>query len=359
MNALPKFCVFCGAKPENKTKEHVIPKWLIELTGYPERKINVGVGITKQKEVKLREFSFSSFHFPACAKCNEEFSVLENATKPVIEKILIKDFISNYEINILLNWFDKVRIGVWLAALLLDREAAPVDPHFYIKKRMAEKDRCLFVYELNDHLRGIQFIGFDTPAFLFTPSCFALCVNNFYFFNMSIDFLFAKNIGFPFPSKKTFIPNDNRVKMIFHEGSEKIKMPLIRKSFVSSSIEIYQPIIPKEIIQLKGDLENFYRCDYVKGNCLDFKQGLGDIFYNNCGSIVKLDNETELCLSDASITYQREKFFKIFLRQVLETQLYLTMQMPSDENLTIEGQKRINKTQKSILKFQKEYIKLI
>jgi hypothetical protein len=34
---MDKFCVFCGESPENKNKEHVIPQWLIRMTGYSKR----------------------------------------------------------------------------------------------------------------------------------------------------------------------------------------------------------------------------------------------------------------------------------------------------------------------------------
>jgi hypothetical protein len=30
---MAEVCVFCGERPQSKTKEHVIPKWLIEMTG--------------------------------------------------------------------------------------------------------------------------------------------------------------------------------------------------------------------------------------------------------------------------------------------------------------------------------------
>jgi len=64
-----KFCVFCGQKPENKNKEHVLPKWLIKLTGKPNRQINVGLNFSdfeKDTEIKERQYSINSFTLPAC-----------------------------------------------------------------------------------------------------------------------------------------------------------------------------------------------------------------------------------------------------------------------------------------------------
>jgi hypothetical protein len=38
-----KVCVFCGEKPTNKTKEHIIPEWLIELTGDINRDFTISL----------------------------------------------------------------------------------------------------------------------------------------------------------------------------------------------------------------------------------------------------------------------------------------------------------------------------
>lgn len=363
MTALPKFCVFCGNKPDNKTKEHIIPKWLIKLTGKPYRKINLGIQIDHKNEkydFKLREFSFSAFHFPACKKCNEEFSALENETKPIIEKILLKNFLTNTEINILLNWFDKVRIGLWLGSLLLDQEVAHINPKFHINNRIAKKDRSLFVYEINDDLKGVQFLGSNTPAFKFTPSCFSLCINNFYFFNISIDFLFARNIGFPFPVKKIMVPKSIGTLYEFSKGLDKVKLPLIKRSFANASFEIFQPIIPKETGDITTNIDDYFNCSYVKENCLDFKNGLGDIFYSDNSSLIKLDKETKLCFSEDSIKYDRKEFMKVMAKQVIDTQLYLTIQMmPSLEELSPSEKKEVTKIQNNIIKLQKKYRELI
>jgi hypothetical protein len=56
---MDKFCVFCGEKPENKNKEHIIPKWLIELTGNPNRQANFGsVWVPENSEFSEKVFAF-------------------------------------------------------------------------------------------------------------------------------------------------------------------------------------------------------------------------------------------------------------------------------------------------------------
>jgi len=351
-----KFCVFCGEKPNDKTKEHVIPQWLMRMTGDPNRKVNLGIDtahIRNKNELKYREFSFSSFQFPACDLCNGEFSDLETKTKVIVDKIFAKDLLTNWEINTLLNWFDKVRVGLWLGALLLDREMGP-DPKFFIKNRMAEKDRALFIYELNDDWQGLQFVGFNTPGFLFSPSCFSLCINNLVFFNISSDYLIARNIGFPFPEKQN-LREDGLTEFQFKKGLEKFKMPILKEHFHKASIEIYQPIIIKNIREsIEKDPQ--FNSKYIKENSLDFKLGLGDIFYYDNGELLKVDNETAICLTDDSTKIDRVKFNDINVKQVFEMQLKL-IKMGSTLDLTLESRRNIKNTYKSIIDMQSLFIK--
>lgn len=363
VDKLPKFCVFCGNKPENKNKEHIIPQWLMKLTGDPNRKINLGVDFTafrKNGEFKFREFAFTSFQFPACTTCNNKYSSMEAKTKLIIEKVLKKEYIATNEINTLLDWFDKVRVGLWLGALLLNREIAPVDPNFHIEKRIAEKDRCLFVYEMNDNWEGVQFIGFNAPAFLFSPSCFSLCINNFYFFNLSTDFLFSRNIGFPFPHKLYYHQDDNRIVSEFSNGLGKIKTPLIKRNHFTTtpSIEIYQPIVPTKTIEFIDQTSNFWSADYVKTNCINYLKGLGKIFYMNGRELISLEEDEEICFSDETI-YERDILKDALVKQVLNEQLFSINNLPSTEKLKKESRKNIKETQLSVLKMQTDFMSLL
>ena len=84
---MEKFCVFCGKKPQAKTVEHIIPKWLIELTGDPKR---IGFfGVKYEEGFPKRKFSLNQFQFPSCSTCNAFFSDLENNTKKIIWKIFL------------------------------------------------------------------------------------------------------------------------------------------------------------------------------------------------------------------------------------------------------------------------------
>ena len=54
-----RFCVFCGAKPNKKSREHIIPQWLIELTGDPQRQAVFGPFLDERtRELTYRNFAF-------------------------------------------------------------------------------------------------------------------------------------------------------------------------------------------------------------------------------------------------------------------------------------------------------------
>lgn len=177
-------CVFCGSETREKTKEHIIPKWLIEKTGPKNRIINLGLNYNKlfsSGEEKYIQFSFDKFTFPACESCNEKYGQqLEGKTKSVFEKIEQSTVLSKDEIMLLLDWFDKVRIGLWLEMLSLNKNYAGIHPKFHIDKRIALHDRTLFVYRAESPA-GINFFGVSSPLFSCFPSCFTLRVNNYFF----------------------------------------------------------------------------------------------------------------------------------------------------------------------------------
>src|ERR1035438_633033 len=85
MSASSKFCVFCGEAPESKNKEHIIPRWLLEMTGDPSRKVFLGIDHTRNPP-SIRSFAFDAFTFPACKGCNEGFSEFESSAKAIIQK---------------------------------------------------------------------------------------------------------------------------------------------------------------------------------------------------------------------------------------------------------------------------------
>lgn len=331
------------------------------MTGDPKREIYLGVNtqlLRKEDKFEQRKFSFQSFQFPACEVCNNKYSKLEGEVKPIIEKIISHGYTNNDEINTLLDWFDKVRTGLWLGSLLLDSEIAPVNPKFFINQRIASKDRGLMIYELNDEWKGTQFMGFNSPAFQFSPSCFSLTINNHYFFNFSYEFLFSKELGFPYAKNTVFQQEDDMVLSNMKEGLENIGKRPIKIPIKTPSIEIYQPIFSKKLIEIE-DSSRIYNSDFIKEHSFNYDNGLGSIFYRDGNKILPLDFDSELQLSDSSIKYDRNKFEKIIAKQVFDFQSYLLKKMPSTKNLDKESKTYMDEKIKSIEEMQNKFATLI
>lgn len=337
-----KYCVFCGQKPNSKTKEHVIPHWLISLTGKPQRKVNLGmIKTADEKAFTQRQYSFDAFTFPACDKCNQTYSELEGKTKNIIEKILSDDNLTASEVSILLDWFDKVRVGLWLGYHQLDKNIANISPTFHISTRIGQYDRALFVAKSDSSTPKLNFGGSDTLSFAFTPSAFTLIINNYYFTNVSFHFLFSRRIGFPYPTTIKAIPeeeSDSRVEADISRGQERIMHPLIRFPTGLRCIEIYQPMFKGGLIE--GQIED-YNCDYVRTNSLDFETGAGAIFKVQDGVFTRHLHNEEIKLSP-SYTYRDEIIFFKSAINVLKWQNHLNTLQP-DTSLLIKDQRKYRK----------------
>ncbi|MBW7997031.1 MAG: hypothetical protein FVQ81_10785 [Candidatus Glassbacteria bacterium] len=250
--------MFCGNKPKNKSNEHVLPRWLLKLTGEPSRQAKHG--IVKSSQPKIRQYAFDEFKFPSCAECNEKYSELENKAKNVVENILHEAQLTNIDISCLLDWFDKVRIGLWLAYYYLDKNIASVRPAYHISSRIRKYDRLLVLVKIKDAPKGINYTDCESLCFYHTPSCFSLRINEYYILNMSFEFLFSHRIGFPFP-KRTWYLEDNNLVIDLEAGIERYMLPLIRKPFLLSGTEFYQPIFSHW--DKREEIKYFYDCDSV------------------------------------------------------------------------------------------------
>lgn len=266
---LSKFCVFCGKKPENKNAEHIIPQWLINLTGNKARTCNL-------EGAAPNNMPFIAFKFPACEKCNTEFSALEGAVKPVVMNILAGNPVTAKDINLLLDWMDKVRVGLWLAMLYLNKEVDEMNPHMHIKSRMGLKDRVLVIERVPECDDGIIFTGPGTVSFKYWPSCFQLRINNYVFTSVSEYGLVARRLGFPYCDRMKFLDIENVQFNTIIKGTGRVVSPVV-KSLMSDSekVIIYQPMFK----HMNTLAPNLYDSEYVKSHSLDVQNGVGGIFY--------------------------------------------------------------------------------
>jgi hypothetical protein len=87
--------------------------WLIRLTGDPNRQANIHVDFAV--EAKVKRFAFDQFTLPACGACNAGFATMEARAEPTMRMILGEQALSEEDWDLLLSWFDKVRVGLWLS----------------------------------------------------------------------------------------------------------------------------------------------------------------------------------------------------------------------------------------------------
>jgi len=274
-----KFCIFCGKKPENKNLEHVIPQWLIKMTGRENKDV-----FTDFPE-DHKHLNFMNFKFPACTKCNTKYAYLEKQVKPIMVAVLDGKPISGAQASLLMDWFDKVRIGLWLAEMYFDPELkANIQPHFFIDSRTAKTDRMLSIQRVNMPGKGIYFIGTNSAMFTFSPSAFTMLINDMFFINASNHNLVSPKLGFPVLARTKFIdPFLGKVTYSVHSGRHKVTNPIITDFIPNpNSVTFYQPIM-KEYVNEPIILND----NYVLKHCYDINVGLGGVFVQqgNTGNI--------------------------------------------------------------------------
>lgn len=129
---MKKICVFCGRQRRGKSLEHVLPQWLIELKGNPKRTAEFGYEKSEKGKFVRRRFAFDALKFPSCEECNRKFAILEEVVKPIMQTMMLEGSLSESELSTLLDWFDKVRIGLWLGFLYLSKNPLEIRPHYYV-----------------------------------------------------------------------------------------------------------------------------------------------------------------------------------------------------------------------------------
>jgi len=269
---MKRLCVFCGRNPQSKNREHILPQWLIAHTGSPDRKVMFG---HDKNTGRPRLFAYQSFTFPACEECNSRFSSLEATTKPILLELLDSKPLSNIQLHYLLDWFDKVRVGLWLAFYFLDKNIGGIQPMFHIASRIGLHDRILQIIRVEGGGDDLSFRGCDMPAFYYTPSCFSMIINTYCFINISSPFLFSQAIGFPYP-KCGHLRDDGLVDYELADAKEELSCPVMPGWLEFEGTALYQPMFgcQARIPAYQG----YYNNAYVRKNSLSFERGIGQIF---------------------------------------------------------------------------------
>jgi len=85
------------------------------------------------------EVAMSRIGGQACTSCNDEFSSLEGLARSVMERIQNGTDLTDPDLRVLLDWLDKVRIGLWLWLLTFSAQSARIKPRFQIATRVGRK----------------------------------------------------------------------------------------------------------------------------------------------------------------------------------------------------------------------------
>lgn len=311
-NQINKICVFCGEKPVNKNKEHIIPQWLIESTGNPKRVVSFGFNNKTESTIS---FSWTSFTVPACTICNGEFSELEGQIRPIFDKLYERSEINFTEAQLLLDWLDKVRIGLWLNYYFIEKNKGAIILHMSIKKRVAMKDRIMQIHFLSSESQqnGINAFGVESLVFQYNPSFFALRSKNLLIINGSNDFLISKNCGFPYPQSLQS-RQDGKLDLDNLVYDRSTSTGVIDMNLYKAPLTIYQPI--QTNISYGS---NLFKDSYLIQNTLPNEHQKGTLFRIKNGKLMPLQNENEI-LKYESVSDSDIKMIGPLIAQVYDLQ---------------------------------------
>ena len=326
-------CVFCGKPPQDKNKEHVFPQWLLKMTGFDKKQASVGTNWITGKEIV---FSATKYTFPSCTKCNSDFGVIEGQVKIIVEKLQIDEDVTGDELELLLDWFDKIRISAWLGVKYMNKDVFTMDPKYYINSRLALKDRVLSITNTYKKEKALNWSGVNTPAFMLSPTAFTLRINNLVLVNCSSDFVVSKQLGFPYVWKHR--PSQDldakETDMFLLKGKEKSNFQLFKTRLYTPSITVSQPMFKAS----KDKLPEYYDNNYIRNNAYDYDSGIGKIFIskNNQISTIERDDAINFSMPGAKSIYGKVEV----VRPILELQIELIKKRKIDMSKLSDKQKK-------------------
>ncbi len=264
---LPRVCVFCGSNEKRShTDEHIVPEWLIRLTNTESKKIKLPRGNSAY---------FKSLVLPACEICNRFWGkALEEQAKSTVTKIINSIPVTAIEIDSLLDWFDKVRIGLWLAQLYYANNELKVRPKFLINSRMGMCDRLINIVRISQNNHDLSWYGTDSKSFITTPSCFSLLINDFLFINLSSDNLFHDVFGLPQFSQAIMLDDNGRYEPLLEKGVEYIDPAPLNKYSLPENSKILAQALYKSALDLA---EDSYNSEHVRTTSLSKATGRSKI----------------------------------------------------------------------------------
>jgi hypothetical protein len=221
---LSERCVFCSGKTVSPNREHPIPRWLLRLTGDPNRSGSFEFlenGKLKRVNIKWRDFCV-----PSCESCNHRYGeALENKISRTMRKLLDNSVLDKKELRLLANWLDKVRVGLWWYILRRSGNPLNIPATFGVEERVEKKDRLFRITRIKECNTGMSLNGYSSFAFMFMPSALGIRINELIILSISAEFILSKAMGFPYPVKILHL-GEGVFEAEMEEGTGKVEMPV-------------------------------------------------------------------------------------------------------------------------------------
>jgi len=262
-------CIFCGEPftGQGHNFEHVIPRWLVREADLSKRTAPIDFP-SKQFEAAMSRIGGRS-----CEACNDASSGLEGNARIAYTKIRDGNDLSPSDGRSLLDWLDKIRVGMWLWSLDIGKDDYGITPKFRINERMAHKDRILLAakYQPGPPMKGLAIWG-PSEYFVWSPSAIGFVINNIVLISVSSDFLVSRHL------------KNLDIKRFIHDSGDLdadpnlADKPGMRLEFFAAPFVLGQVILPIELFEKLG---------LQMANLSPMHPGWGE------GPILKLDGELE------------------------------------------------------------------
>jgi hypothetical protein len=214
----------------------VIPRWLVREADLSRR--------TAPVDFPTKKFSaaMSRIGGRACETCNDASSHLEDEARVAYVKLRDGDALSPADGRSLLDWLDKVRVGLWLWSVDVGKDDYGVVPKFRINERMAHKDRLLLAakYLAGPRMKGLEIWG-ATENFVWSPSAIGFLINNIVLVSVSSDFLVSRHLKSLSITRHVYDSGDITANTGLAEKPGK------RLEFFAAPLIIGQVILPVEL----------------------------------------------------------------------------------------------------------------
>lgn len=272
--------------------------------------------------------------FPACQACNQQYSKLERNAKSLIQDVLAEKPLTSLDIELMLTWLDKIRVGSWLISYLIQKNPFWIRPLFYINWRVDACDRMVLLYRTDFTGSRLTIEGSPLPVFQLQPSCFCLIINNFVFLNVSSDFLVSERLGLPYASYMSYT-DSAAISVSVVSGRERIRTPLVRLRYDERCSQIFQPMFTRMDIR-KGF--PYYETEYVKSLSRNHSSGIGKVFIMDRALVEEYPSEKSTKWLP-KWTWNDGTLRRTVRRQMLEFQLHLLEYCASERKVTFNDVK--------------------